>query len=189
MIWFPARDRKLRGGGGGAKTELHHGTMGGSEEDTRRPGALAEQPDDEWGLVAPLGEGSRAGLVGSPVDKTLGLEKSGPVLWGRAGCPPSPISPSPPGLSPDTTYRKEGTQARFSIRWILFCRKQTSWGNWVDPVRCCSWPAGALGMTPCPLNWFSLPGDDLLSLGGWSRGVNLGAGYASLKYTLLSPQP
>lgn len=68
-------------------------------------------------------ERSRARFAESSVDKKLGLERSERVHWGV------PTSCPLPGLSLGTKYRKEGMQARFSIRWILFCRKKPRSGN------------------------------------------------------------
>lgn len=69
------------------------------------PGAQAPlaQQLEEWGHGASWGEGSRAR----------------PVFWSITRFPPLRSSSSPfpqPCQSPGTMYRKEGTQARFSIR-------------------------------------------------------------------------
>ena len=84
------------------------------------PGARAPlaQQLDEWGHRPSWGQGSRARLVGSLADQQLGLGTSEPVFWSITRFPPFHSSSSPlpqPCRSPGTMYRKEGTQARFSI--------------------------------------------------------------------------
>lgn len=83
------------------------------------PGAPLAQQLDEWGHRASWDQGSRARLVGSLADQQPGLGTSEPVFWSITRFSPLHSSSSPlpqPCRSPGTMYRKEGTQARFSIR-------------------------------------------------------------------------
>lgn len=84
----------------------------------REPGSWVTSGAQDTLGVKEAGLGLLNPLAPLPA-KEPGLERYEAVLWGAAK-----LCQLLPCLSPSFTYRREGTQARFSIRWILFYGKR-----------------------------------------------------------------
>lgn len=111
----------------GTEKELNHRTAGGKKEATRHSGPWLGSwmtSGDTW----PSGvREAELGLLDPQLTKSQAWRGMN-QLFGLLSGFWSFILPTP-CLSPGITYRKEGMQARFSIRWILFCRNKPNWGN------------------------------------------------------------